>query len=67
MGNTMLKLNTTEFLRGEIEMKKIYQAREIEPDKWEKKTKWVITKDEIICTAILVLVLGWFVIRIIIG
>lgn len=48
-------------------MKKTYQAIEKEPGVWEKKTRWQFSTDEIVSALILTVIVGWFVIRIIIG
>lgn len=48
-------------------MEKIYRATEKEKDLWERKTRWVLSNEEIISWAILSVVVGWFVIRAIIG
>ena len=50
-----------------IGMEKIYRATEKEKDLWERTTRWVLSNEEIISWAILSVVVGWFVIRAIIG
>ena len=44
-------------------MKKIHRAVQKGPNKWEKKTGWRLDVDDIVSLAILLIVIGFVVIR----
>jgi hypothetical protein len=48
-------------------MHRIYQAKEVKPGVWQRKTKIAFEIDELTCLMVLVPVVGWFVIRLLIG
>jgi hypothetical protein len=48
-------------------MKKIHRAVQKGPNKWEKRTGWKLDVDDIVSLAILSIVVGFVVIRSLIG
>ena len=48
-------------------MKKVHRAVQKGPNKWEKKTGWRLDADDIVSLAILLIVIGFVVIRSLIG
>lgn len=48
-------------------MKKIHRAVQKGPNKWEKKTGWHMETDDIVSLAILLIIVGFVVVRSIIG
>lgn len=48
-------------------MKKVHRAVKTGPNKWEKRTGWKLDADDVISLAILLIVVGFVVVRATIG
>ena len=48
-------------------MKKVHRAVQKGPNKWEKRTGWQFDADDVVSLAILLIVVGFVVVRSIIG